>query len=187
MFMDSVTDHSSGKHRPRWRDGLVKPRPVPADFEATFAEIGRLECEAHYRVGRLVIDHWLEHCAIGKAALIRARAEYVAKNNGRIGRDGVTRYGRETVDAWRSQRITRRDMGKILSRSFPVEDRRIISDEIASAAAQHLRIRRNGGFFVSPTGEGDWWVGLGRKSSAELLDLAKARGFDPASLTGLDG
>jgi hypothetical protein len=150
--------------RPRWRDGLVNPRHVPVDFERRFVEIGRVGLEAHYGVGRFVVDHWIRKC--GKQRLIDDRADFVRQQH-------------------KAEQLSQ--VAKILSRSFPVEDRRIISDELASAAAQHLRIRRNGGFFISPTGAGDWYVGLTRKSAAELLDMAKARGFDPASLTAKRG
>ena len=152
--------HERIKPRPRWRDGLVNPRPVPDDFEATFVKIGRLECETHYRVGRFVIDHWLERS--GKQRLIDARAAFVHKRQ---------------EDQRRAESL--RELAKCLSRSYPVKDRRRVKPGIARAAAKFLRIVRNGGMIISPTNEGDWRVGTRRMSAAQLLDLAKARGFKP--------
>jgi DNA-binding PadR family transcriptional regulator len=175
--------NSEFERKPRWR-GPVKPRPVPDDFEAVFVLIGRLECEAHFRVGRMVIDYWLEQS--GKDELIRKRAEHVTKQ-GEESTYSVRRYGRETVDQWRAESrrgLNLADMGRMLSQVFPVEGSPFVSPETARAAAQFLRIGRNGGFFVSPTGAGDWYVGLNRKSSAELVEMAVRRGFDAANLTG---
>jgi hypothetical protein len=62
-----------------------------------------------------------------------------------------------------------------------VRDRRRVSFTLARHAAQHLRIVRSGGFIVSPTGDGDWWVGTRRMSAAQLVDLAVGKGFDRAA------
>jgi hypothetical protein len=145
--------------KPRWRQGLVNPRLCPDDFDLVFVEIGRLACEEHYRVGRFVIDHWLEKS--GKRRLIDARAEHVAKN--RV--------------------LTCKDIAQVLSVVYPVPDREV-GFITARHAAQYLRVIRNGGFIVSPAGDGLWWVGSRRRTAAELVELAKSRGFDPASLSG---
>jgi hypothetical protein len=139
----------------------------PDDFDARLIDLGRIGCMEHYGVGRLRIDEWLVER--GKERLIQERAEMVRKRH---------------EEQHQADRL--KELGKLLSHSFPVEDRRIVSDELASAAAQHLRIRRNGGFLVSPTGAGDWWIGTRRCSAAELVDLAVAKGFVP-SLTGGGG
>lgn len=161
-----IRNDASDQERDRRGHFMPRTSPLPADFEAVFIRIGRVACEEHYGEGRRRITHWLEEC--GKDRLIAERAEFV----------------RQRDHEERQQRLSLTDMARILSRALPVEDTRIVSDELAAAAAHHLRIKCNGGFFVSPTGAGDWWVGLRRRSSADLVDMAKARGFKPASLTG---
>jgi hypothetical protein len=136
----------------------------PGDFDETLIRIGRLGCEAHYGVGRKVVTRWLEER--GKDVLIAKRAEFV-----------------EAKQLERRNKITRREFGLVLSRAYPIEHSRLVSPELARKAADYLRIVRNGGFVISPSPHGDWWVGLARRSSEELLDLAKERGFNP-SLTG---
>lgn len=184
MLMSRIDSHRGGAFPPRPAHRPARALPVPADFETVFVKIGRAECETHYGVARFRIDRWLEEA--GKDRLLKARAEHVIRL-GRNSRYAAFRYGRETVDQWRKEAqpsLTRRDMGSILARSFPVDDPRVVSFEIASAAASFLRISRNGGFRISPTGAGDWWVGLRRRSSADLLDMAKERGFEVPNVTG---
>jgi hypothetical protein len=136
----------------------------PADFEEMLVRIGRLACEAHYGVGRKFITRWLEEC--GKDRLIAKRREFV-----------------KAKEAERRLRLSAREMGLILSRSYPVDDYRSVSPALARQAAEHLRIVRNGGFAVSPTPDGGWRIGLRYCSPNELVDFAKSKGFDP-SLTG---
>jgi hypothetical protein len=137
---------------------------APHDFDEQFVRIGRLHLEAHYKVGRVEIDRWLVER--GKERLIRLRAAFVQKRNAEIRRA-------ETLPT----------IGQIISRAIPIEDQRLVSPRIASAAAQHLRIVRNGGFAVSPTPDGGWRIGLRYCSPNELVEFARAKGFDP-SLTG---
>lgn len=137
--------------------GGKQRRQCPPDFDTKFVELGRLQCEEHYHARRTTITAWLNER--GKQRLVAERAANV-------------RAGR--------QRISRSDMTKILAQAFPVEG--AVSFTLARHAAQFLRIRRNGGWIISPAGEGQWWVGARRRSAAELLAIAEAAGFDPANL-----
>lgn len=134
----------------------------PGDFELTFVRIGRLACEEHYHVGRLQITRWLEEC--GKAELKEKREAQVRANE-------AARH--------EAAKLSRRDMGKLLREAFrePIRDNRRVSITVARHAAQHLRIRRNGGWIVSPCPNGDWRVGTRRVSAAELVEMAKKVGF----------
>lgn len=139
----------------------------PDDFEQTFVRIGRQACEEHYGVGRLQVSKWLDEC--GKDQLTTIRREYVK---------------RKEAERHAARRLSRSDIGKILGEAFrePIRGRRI-SITLARHAAQHLRIRRNGGWIVSPCPNGDWRVGTKRVSAEQLVDMARKAGFDP-SLTG---
>lgn len=140
----------------------------PEGFEQTFLDLGRVGCEEHYGVGRLTVNRWLTEC--GKERLIEERHAVVA---------------RREAERLERQRLSRRDVGKLLQEAYrpQIRDRRKVSITLARHAAQHLRIVRNGGFIVSQAPNGDWRVGTKLVSPAQLLDLALARGFIP-SLTG---
>jgi hypothetical protein len=149
------------------RDGL-KGRPpqrvCPEDFDVIFVEQGRLGCEAWYRVARTTVNRWMEER--GAKRLITARADYV-------------RHMRKTGN-WltRSTKLVEhRELGRP-ARVQTIRDRRRVPILVARHAAQHLRIVRNGGFLVSQAPSGDWRVGTRLLSAAQMLDLAKARGFD---------
>lgn len=129
--------------------------PPPADFDEVFVEIGRVACEARYNARRTKIDRWL--IERGKQRLIAKRAAFV--RNGR------------------RQGITRRDMQQILSVAFPPPDRKQISFALARRAAHYLRVHRNGGWIVSPAPNGMWFVGARKRTAHELVELAKAKGF----------
>lgn len=141
-------------------------RACPGDFAATFVRIGRVACEEHYGTRRKTVDRWLGE--FGKARLIELRAAFV----------------RNRIEDARRLRVLA-DVASILKQSIPVLDKRVVSFTLARHAAQFLRSIRNGGWIVSPAPDGDWWVGSRRRSAAELVDLATAKGFD-ASLTGDD-
>lgn len=144
--------------RPRWWYERIRPLAPPDDFEARFIEIGRFACQEFYAVGRTTVNSWL--IDIGKERLIALRAAAVEQR----------KHERRT-------RLSRNEMRAILNKSFPVVDNRRVSPTLARHAAQYLRIVRNGGFVISPTGAGDWRVGTRRVSPAQLVDLAKAKGF----------
>lgn len=131
-------------------------RPCPGDFDRVFVRIGRLACEEHYQAGRNTITRWLEES--GKDRLIAARAEHVRT---------------------REPAITRSDMQTILRKAFPVRGRLPANPRLVRQAAQFLRIRRNGGWIVSPAAGGDWWLGSRKVSAAELVARAKMVGFEP--------
>lgn len=139
-------------------------RDCPADFDAVFVNLGRFDCEEHYRARRDTITRWLTEC--GKDRLIKARAAYVADL--RAKGEWMTR-GTNLV----SHHEVRRSSIRV-----NIRDRRQVSATVARHAAQHLRIMRHGGMIVSPAGGGEWWVGTKRLSAAQMLDLARGRGFD---------
>lgn len=132
--------------------GRAPLRQCPADFDVIFVEIGRLDCEAWYRARRTTIDRWLEER--GKLRLIRMRADYVKH----LRLSGKKAKGTPQIQ-----------VAIDLTPPHP---------EVARMAADHLRICRNGGWMVSPTGQGDWFVGSCRKSAGEMVAMAAARGFD---------
>ena len=127
-------------------------RPVPPDFEIIFVEQGRLECEHWYRAGRIMVNRWLEQC--GKQRLIRKRAAFV-----KLQRTGGTPKPKPR------QPIVTRKSAKV----HPL---------VARAAADYLRIRRNGGWMISKHGDDLWRVGITIKSAAEMVDMAERKGFD---------
>lgn len=137
------------------------PPPAPADFDERFVSLGRLACEDHYRAARVIIDAWLRER--GKQRLIDERAKYVAV--------------KEAERHERNKRLSRRDVGKILATAYPVRVERYVNPAVAQRAAHHLRIRRNGGWIVSPIGGGLWRLGLRVVTAAELVEVAKAAGF----------
>ena len=130
----------------------VPPRPVPDDFEVIFVEQGRLECEAWFRARRTTVNRWLEQC--GKERLIAKRASFV-------------KLLRE-----------KRNCPRPSERVSVIADRRKVSPALVRRAANYLRAVRNGGWVVAPKSDGSWLVGTRRRSPAEVVDMAVARGFD---------
>lgn len=139
-------------------------RDCPADFDIVFVSVGRFDCEEHYRARRDTITRWLTEC--GKDRLIKARATYVAEQ--RAKGEWLTRS---------TNLIARHEIRRSSIRAS-IRDKRQVSSTVARHAAQHLRIMRHGGMIVSPAGDGEWWVGTKRLSAAQMLDLARNRGFD---------
>jgi hypothetical protein len=149
----------------RPKNPVCKPaRECPPDFELTFVSLGRFDCEEHYRARRDTVTRWLIEC--GKVRLINARAAHVA--NLRAKGEWLTRG---------TNLIAHRKIN-IVSIRQSIRDTREVSDTVARHAAQHLRIMRNGGMTISPAGNGEWWVGSRRLSAAQMVDLARGRGFD---------
>jgi hypothetical protein len=143
-------------------------RACPDDFDVIFVEQGRDWCESWYRASKKTVTRWLEER--GKAKLIKKRAEYVAHQ--RSQGQWITRQ---------TPLVEHRQVRVIVSR-VPIRDRRKVSFTLARHAAQYLRTVRNGGYIISPTSNGDWWVGSKRLSPAQMLDLATRKGFEPAHL-----
>ena len=166
MFL-AVGGFAVGKGNHGELKGRPPPRPVPDDFEVIFVEQGRDGCVGWYRAHKTTVTRWLIEC--GKKRLIDNRAAFVKhqRANGK----------------WltRSTKLVEHREIRTQPHSQPIRDRRRVSFTLARHAAQHLRIVRNGGFIVSPTGKGDWWVGTKRLSPAQLVDLAKSKGFDANS------
>jgi hypothetical protein len=140
-------------------------RECPADFDAVFVSIGRLDCEEFYRARRDTITRWLTES--GKCRLINARAAYVADL--RAKGEWITRG---------TKMVAHREINPIKITVQRGTSDKQVHPEVARQAAQHLRVMRNGGLFVSPIGYGEWWVGTRRLSAADMVDLARNRGFD---------
>lgn len=138
------------------RTGTATEQP-PEDFDVIFREKGRLACEEHYRVSRITVNHWL--IARGKKRLIDERAAYVRFQRDKAHEAAVT-------------------AGEPQS-SEPIDERVY---ELASQAAHFLRTSRYGGWRVSPTGDGGWFVGTVRKTSDELIAMAERQGFDSTGI-----
>lgn len=153
------------KLEPKGRPPL---RKCPDDFDVIFIEVGRLGCETWYRARRSTINRWLTER--GKERLIKLRSEYVRHQ--RAQGNWLTRS---------SCMVEHRATGAV-PRSSAIRDRREVSITLARHAAQHLRVIRNGGFIVSPTPQGDWWVGSRRMSAGQMVKLACAKGFDRSAL-----
>jgi hypothetical protein len=83
-----------------------------------------------------------------------------------------------TID---SDKLTRREMAVILGVAFPATTRKP-TFLMAQHAAQYLRERRNGGWIISPAGDGLWWVGSRRRTAAELVAMAEEKGFNASTL-----
>jgi hypothetical protein len=66
------------------------------------------------------------------------------------------------------------------SRAGPVADGVSVAPATVAEAAHFLRGREGGGWMVSATGKGDWRVGTMRKTPAEVVEMARRRGFSPA-------
>jgi hypothetical protein len=142
-------------------------RQCPDDFDVMFVEQGRLGCESWYRASRQTVNRWMKER--GHKRLIDQRAAYVASQ--RAAGLWITRSTRLVDD---------RSTKRCAPRSQAVRDRRKVNPNLVRHAAQYLRIIRNGGFIISPTPQGDWWVGTKRLSGAQLVDLACRKGFDRA-------
>lgn len=132
--------------------GRPPQRQCPADFDVIFVEVGRLDCETWYRAGRIMVNRWLEER--GKQRLIMERARFVKH----LRMQGKKPQGPPTIQV--------------------ATDRRPVAPELARMAADFLRIRRNGGWMISATGQGDWFVGSCRKSAGDMVTLAECKGFD---------
>lgn len=128
-------------------------RECPQDFGIIFVEIGRLDCEVYYRAARITVDRWLLES--GKQRLIKLRAQFV-EHQRRCARKAKPEQHIEPVKRSGS----------------------MISLCLAMAAADWLRKPLNGGWRISRTPQGDYWVGIARRSIEQLIDLAVSRGFD---------
>jgi hypothetical protein len=151
--------------------GRPPQRKRPDDFDVIFVEQGRVECERWYRASRITVNRWMDEA--GAQRLVKARAAYVSH---------MRREGKWMTRS--TKLVERREIARP-SRLEAIRDRRKVPFLIARHAAQHLRIVRNGGFIVSPTQNGDWWVGTKRMSAAQMLDLAVSRGFRPTAAMAL--
>jgi hypothetical protein len=131
---------------------MTAPRPLPTDFVEVFLEIGWDGIQYHYRTHNSTIARWINEA--GGEALRQRRAEIV--------------------------RLRRAKVHVIGKMPEPVNDGIAVDVEIVAAAAHFLRTRSAGGWMVSATGKGDWRVGTMRKTPAQLVAMAEAKGFDPS-------
>ncbi len=144
------------------RIGAIK-RPCPDDFEATLVEIGRLACEEHYSASDDTITRWLD--ALGKERLLELRRLHVKqqRTESRIGRAKARKVA-----------MLERDTEEALGLPNPL---------VVAMAVDHLRTMRGGGFAVSGRDDGDWTVGIGRRTSGQLIAMAERHGFDVEAAT----
>lgn len=131
------------------------PRACPDDFDATYIAWGYDECEVIFRAAPMTVKRWL--LERGAERLRKARAEFVAR-----------------------ERAAKRAL-KAMPKKPPtpvVRDGIVVPPALLSEAANWLRTMRNGGWFVAPTGRGDWWLGTMHKTPAQIVEFAAARGWD---------
>lgn len=127
-------------------------RPCPDDFDIIFVELGRLECEAHYRARRTTITRWLEER--GKKKLLKRRAEFV-----------------------KYQRQLKRGKGRTNGSAQPQCKRRV-DPKLVEIAARFLQSRPGGNWVVYTLESGLWMVGTHKRSPAEVIDIALRKGWD---------
>lgn len=128
-------------------------RQCPPDFEVIFVELGRLECEVHFRARRTTVTRWLEES--GKGKLIRKRAQFV-KHQRQLAKSGKAK-GRAV------------ELGKV--------DRRKVNLDLVALAIAHLQRRENGGWVIVPNCSG-YITGTRRRTAAEVVELAERKGFN---------
>ena len=149
--------------RIRERNGRWSLRPCPNDFEQQFICLGRPACVEHYGTWRKTVDRWLEEC--GKERLIELRAAHVRQ---------------QRIEA----RIGKRKAAQVRALEVQTLAALAIPDPLVAAlAADYLRRVCNGGWHVSRTQHGDWWVGTVCRSPASLVAMAERHGFDAAAAT----
>lgn len=127
-------------------------RDCPDDFEIIFVELGRLECEAHYRARRTTITRWLEER--GKKKLLRQRADFV-----------------------KYQRQLKRGKGKPNGSADPLCKRKV-DPKLVDIASRFLQSPKGGGWVVYSITASAWMVGTHRRSPAEVIEIAVRKGFD---------
>lgn len=133
------------------------PRTCPDDFDAAYIAFGYDECEVIFRAAPMTVKRWL--LERGSERLRKARAEFVARE----------RAARHALKAMKKRRKPPRAV---------VADGIVVPPDVLAEAANFLRTMRNGGWFVAPTGKGDWWLGTMYKTPAQIVEFAAARGFD---------
>ena len=138
---------------------MAGKRKIPDDFDVAFRELGRVELESRYEAGRKTITRWLEES--GKERLLSDRRKFI-----------------------RAKRANDRDreLRELPSKPQPAEihDNRQIDPKLAEMAARHLQRPKNGGWvaYRCEDNPDHFMVGILRLSAAQMLDKAKARGFD---------
>ena len=133
------------------------PRPCPDDFDAAYIAFGYDECEVIFRAAPMTVKRWL--LERGSERLRKARAEFVARE----------RAARHALKAMKRASKPPRAV---------VADGITVPPDLLAEAANFLRTMKNGGWFVAPTGKGDWWLGAMYKTPAQIVEFAAARGFD---------
>ncbi len=128
-------------------------RDCPPDFEVVFVEQGRLECETWYRTGRLTVNRWLTEK--GKVKLLKLRAAYV-----------------------KHQRQIRKAAAAAHTAKPEQRDRRKADPKLTTLAARFLQSPKGGNWAIYFLPCGWAVVGTGRRSPADVIDMAIRKGFD---------
>lgn len=89
----------------------------------------------------------------------------------------VLEHFRATGDGWQG-RIDDVLRQHVASQRAVNADGDGVSPALLTEAADFLRAKENGGWFVAPTGRGDWWLGDSYASPGFIIAFASARGFD---------
>lgn len=137
------------------------PSVLPDRFEVAFRELGRVGCEAHFGAGRKMITAWLE--LAGKERLLEERRIFIK--------------AKRTNDRDRELReLPRRPSAQL------VEDERPINPKLADIACRFLQSREGGRWvcYRCDDNPAHFMVGVLRLSAGQMLDKAKARGFNEA-------
>lgn len=146
------------------KKGKPPARACPPDFDVIFVEQGRLECESWYHARKTTITRWLVER--GKERLIAKRAAYVAS---------LRRQGK-----WITRGTNMTERRKVKPQQPRIQTRKVakVDPRLAAAAADYLRISRNGGWRISRIVEGQWRVGVSVKTAIEMVGMAERAGFD---------
>ncbi|WP_426163066.1 hypothetical protein [Sandarakinorhabdus sp. DWP1-3-1] len=147
----------------------VDRRPIPPDFEAMYIELGPKVLPEHYSASNRTVRRWSEEA--GRSRLRAERAAVLAAI-WEVKRERACKTAKKRANIAMAERRRR-----ALSASEPAPD-----PDILRAAAHYLRIPQNGGHRVSPSGEGDWFIGAVRVTAQDLIRRATVRGFDPGDV-----
>jgi hypothetical protein len=139
-------------------------RPCPPDFDEMYVLLGPKGLPEHYQAWNRTIRRWSEER--GRDRLKELRNRHLAKVN------EERRAKRVKSVAYRRREAAAKRAAKTVRSAEPMP-----TAETLRAAAHFLRHPRNGGFMVSPSGLGDWFLGSVRVTPQEIVRRAEARGF----------
>lgn len=144
-----------------WPEHPEWPHERHPAFEKVFIEQGRVACESWFGIGRNRVNRWLEEA----------------------GKDGLIEERRKFIKAKRAN-DRNRELRELPSKPEPaqIDDPRKIDPKLADMACRFLQ-GKDGGRWVCYRCDDNpehFTVGVLRFSAAQMLDKAKARGFDEA-------